>query len=196
MVTHFQPLCRMKIYIKYMVSARCKMVVKSALDDMHLHYGSVNLGEVEVFEDLSLEQRATLKEVLMAAGLDLMEDKKAILVERVKQVIIEMVHYAEERPKCNFSDHLSTTLQYDYTYLSNLFSEVKGITIEHYIIAHRIERVKELILYDEMNLTEIAEKLNYSSVGHLSNQFKKVTGLTPSFFKKMRLARTINLHDM
>jgi len=172
------------------------MVVKSALDDMNLHYGNISLGEVDVQEQLTAEQRATLKAALQVSGLDLMEDKKAILVERVKQVIIEMVHYADEQPKVNFSDYLTSKLHYDYTYLSNLFSEVKGITIEHYIIAHRIEKVKELILYDEMNLTEIAEKMNYSSVGHLSNQFKKVTGLTPSYFKKMRLSRTTNLHDM
>jgi AraC-like DNA-binding protein len=115
-----------------------------------------------------------------------MDDKKAILIERIKNVIIEMVHYADEPPKTNFSDYLAEKLDYDYTYLSNLFSEVTGITIEHYIIAHKIERVKELLLYDELNLTEISYRLNYSSVAHLSHQFKKVTGLTPSYFKLLK----------
>ncbi|MCF8256383.1 MAG: AraC family transcriptional regulator [Flavobacteriales bacterium] len=186
----------MKLYIKYMVSIRCKMVVKSELDRLGLRYGEVRLGEVEVFGDLTPEQRLQLLTALAASGLQLMDDHKAILVERVKQVVIEMVHYSEERPKCNFSDHLSKQLNYDYTYLSSLFSEVKGITIERYIIAHKIERVKELILYDELNITEIAQKMNYSSVAHLSNQFKKVTGLTPSFFKKMKIRRTGSLDDM
>lgn len=172
------------------------MVLTSELDRLGLNYGAVNLGEVDVQQELNVQQLDILRRRLHSAGLELMEDRKAILVEKVKQVIIEMVHYAEERPKTNFSDYLSETLNYDYTYLSNLFSEVKGITIEHYIIAHRIERVKELLLYDELNLTEIAQKLNYSSVAHLSNQFKKVTGLTPSFFKKMKQVRTFNLNDM
>lgn len=186
----------MIIYIKYMVSARCQMAVGSALAAMELHYGTIGLGEVEILEKLNVEQWATLKKALQESGLELMDDRKAILVERIKQVIIAMVHYAEEQPKTNFSDYLSEKLHYDYTYLSNLFSDVKGITIERYIIAHRIERVKELILYNEMNFTEIAQLLKYSSVCHLSNQFKQVTGLTPSLFKKMKLGRTENLDDV
>lgn len=125
-----------------------------------------------------------------------MEDKKSMLIEKIKIVITEMIHYNDELPKVNFSEYLSTIMGYDYTYLSNIFSEVKGITIEHYIIAHKIERVKELILYDELNLTEISYKLNYCSVSHLSTQFKKVTGLTPSYFKKLKEKKRISLENM
>src|SRR5579862_3648406 len=118
-----------------------------------------------------------------------MDDKKAMLIEKIRNVIVEMVHYSDDVPRVNFSDYLSEKLNYDYTYLANLFSEVTGITIEHFIIAHKIERVKELLLYDELNLTQISYKLNYSSVAHVSNQFKKVTGLTPTFFKKLKQKR-------
>ncbi len=176
----------MKLFIKYMVSLRCKMVVKSELDKLGLHYLRVELGEVNIMEDITPEQHDQLKAGLLKSGLELMDDKKAILIERIKNLIVEMVHYAEDRPKTNFSDFLSEKLDYDYTYLANLFSEVTGITIEHYIIAHKIERVKELLLYNELTLTEISYMLNYSSVAHLSNQFKKVTGLTPSFFRQLK----------
>jgi AraC-like DNA-binding protein len=128
--------------------------------------------------------------------LKLLDDKKSILIEKIKNVIIEMVHYADELPKQNFSDYISEKLGYDYTYLANTFSEVKGITIQHYIINHKIEKAKELLLYDELNLTEIAYKLNYSSVAHLSNQFKKVTGLSPSFYKQLGQKRKQNLEDI
>ncbi len=186
----------MKLYIKYMVSIRCKMMVREELNKLGLHFGAIELGSVEIQEDLTQEERDVLKKSLLALGLELMDDKRAILVEKVKNVIIEMVHYEAERPKTNFSDYLTDKLNYDYTYLANLFSEVTGTTIEHYIIAHKIERVKELIVYDEMNLTEIAFKLNYSSVAHLSNQFKKVTGLTPSFFKKLKQKKHSTGDDM
>ncbi|MDD2488823.1 MAG: AraC family transcriptional regulator [Bacteroidales bacterium] len=186
----------MKLYIKYMVSIRCKMVVKSELDKLGLHYSVVNLGEVNIYETITEEQRSILKAALLKTGLELMDDKKAMLVEKIKNIIIEMVHYLEEVPKTNFSDFLSLKLNYDYTYLANLFSEVTGITVEHYIINHKIERVKELLIYDELNLTEISYKLNYSSVAHLSNQFKKVTGLTPSFFKKLKDKRRNSLEDV
>src|SRR5579863_9308014 len=176
----------MKLYIKYMVSLRCKMIVKSELDKLGLHYGAVELGEVEVKEMITDTQRQQLKNALLKTGLELMNDKKTMLIEKIKNVIVEMVHYADERPKANFSDYLTEKLHYDYTYLANLFSEVTGITIEHYIIAHKIERAKELLIYDELSLTQISYKLNYSSVAHLSNQFKKVTGLTPTFFKHLK----------
>jgi AraC-like DNA-binding protein len=179
-----------------MVSIRCKMVVKSELDKLGLHYGVVDLGEVHVDEDISEEQRDELKVSLMRSGLELMDDKKAILVEKIKNVIVEMVHYEDELPKTNFSDYLSERLNYNYTYLANLFSETKGITIEHFMILHKIERVKELILYDELNLSEIAWKLHYSSVAHLSHQFKKITGLTPSFFKSLREKRHETLENV
>jgi len=178
----------MKIYIKYMVSLRCKMVVKEELKKLGLHFIVVDLGEIEIMEDISEDQRENLKTALLDSGLELMDDKKkkAVLIEKVKSVIIEMVHYADELPKINYSDYISEKLKYDYTYLSNLFSEVKGITIQQFIIIHKIERVKELLLYDELNLTEISYRMQYSSVAHLSNQFKKITGLTPSEFRHLK----------
>jgi AraC-like DNA-binding protein len=146
----------------------------------------VELGEIDVMEDLSLSQREELKKELLVSGLELMDDKRAVLIEKIKNVIIEMVHYTDELPNVNYSDYISEKLHHDYTYLSNIFSEVKGITIQQFIIVHKIERAKELLLYNELNLTEISYKLNYSSVAHLSNQFKKVTGLTPSHFKQLK----------
>jgi len=186
----------MKIFIKNMVSLRCKMLLKAELDKLNIAYKNVELGEAEVEGGLSDKQKLKLKTVLAKSGLELMDDKKAMLVEKIKRVIIEMVHYADEFPGINFSVFLSEKLNHNYTYLSNLFSEVKGTTIEHFIILHKIERVKELIVYDELNLTEIAFKLNYSSVAHLSNQFKKITGLTPTFFKKLKNYRRSPLEDM
>jgi AraC-like DNA-binding protein len=187
---------QMKLYIKYMVSLRCKMAVKEALKKLGLHFVHVDLGAIELLEELSAEQRAQLNAMLRKSGLELMDDKKAILIEKIKNEIVEMVHNAETPLKTNFSVHLAEKLQYDYTYLSNLFSEVVGTTIEHFIIAHKIERVKELILYDELNLTEISYLLNYSSVAHLSNQFKKVTGLTPSHFKTLKIKRLGGLESI
>lgn len=169
-----------------MVSLRCKMVVKEELINLGLHYMNISLGEVEIMENLTQKQHDDLKLALHQSGLELMDDKKSMLIEKIKNVIVEMVHYTDEIPKVNFSDYLQEKLHYDYTYLANLFSETEGITIEHYIMNHKIERVKELIIYDEESLTEIAAKLHYSSVAHLSNQFKKVTGLTPSFFKSLK----------
>ena len=179
----------MKLFIKYMVSTRCKMVVKEELKKIGLHFIFVDLGEIEIMENITDEKRVLLKKGLLNSGLELMEDKKAILIEKIKNVIIEMVHYSDEIPKVNYSDYISEKLNHDYTYLSNIFSEVKGMTIQQFIINHKIERAKELLLYDEYNLTEISYKLNYSSVAHLSNQFKKVTGLTPSHFKKLKEKR-------
>jgi AraC-like DNA-binding protein len=169
-----------------MVSNRCKLAVKEALKSLRLHFIMVDLGEVEIMEDISPDQREQLKIALFKSGLELMDDKRAILIEKIKNTIIEMVHYTDTLIKTNFSDFLSKKLSYDYTYLANLFSEVQGTTIEHFIISHKIERIKELIIYDELNITEIAFKMNYSSVAHLSNQFKKVTGLSPSHFKQMK----------
>lgn len=179
----------MKLYIKYMVSIRCKMVVKAELEKLGLNHLVVDFGEVEITDSISADKREQLKNALLKSGLELMDDKKAILIEKIKSVIIEMVHYDDDKPKTNFSDYLTEKLSYDYTYLANLFSEVTGVTIEYFIIAHKIERVKELLIYDELNLTEISYKLNYSSVAHLSTQFKKVTGLTPSFYKQLKKKR-------
>jgi AraC-like DNA-binding protein len=179
-----------------MVSIRCKMLVKAELERLRLHYSTVELGEVEIIENITPEQRELLNRSLKKAGLELMDDKKAMLVEKIKNVIIEMIHYTDEPPLTKYSVYLSEKLNYDYTYLANLFSEVRGITIEHFIIIHKIERVKELLVYDDLNLTEIADKLHYSSVGHLSNQFKKTTGLTPSHFKKLKEKRRNNLDNL
>lgn len=186
----------MKLYIKYMVCIRCKMVVKSELEKLGLNYAKVDLGEADIRGQITPEQREHLKAALLKSGLELMDDHKAIMIERIKAVIVEMVHYAEETPKTNFSDYLSEKLQYDYTYLANLFSETTGITIQNYIIAHKIERVKELLLYEELTLTEISYRLDYSSVAHLSNQFKKVTGLTPTFFKQLKHKRRNPLNNV
>jgi AraC-like DNA-binding protein len=186
----------MKLYIKYMVSLRCKMIVKEELAKLGIRYVIVDLGMVEILEEVTDIQRDLLKESLLRSGLELLDDKKSILIEKIKNVITEMIHYTEEAPKLNYSDYLSEKLNYDYTYLSNIFSEVKGITIQQFIIMHKIERVKELLLYDELNLTEISHKLHYSSVAHLSNQFKKVTGLSPSFYKKLKQMRKGNLENL
>jgi len=172
------------------------MVVKAELKKLGLHYSIVDLGMVEIYEDLTPEQWQELKLNLLRSGLELLDDKKSILIEKIKSVIIEMIHYSEELPKINYSNHISETLDHDYTYLSNTFSEVKGITIQQYIIYHKIERVKELLLYDELTLTEISYRMQYSSVAHLSNQFKKVTGLSPTFYKQLKQKRKGNLENL
>lgn len=180
-----------------MVSIRCKMAVKAALENMGLHYRSVELGEIDVKEELDAEQLLKLKKLLLVSSLLLMDDKKAMLIEKIKNVVAEMIHYNEELPTINFSDYLAEKLHQDYAHMTSLFSEVTGTTIEHFIIAHKIEKVKELLLYDELNLTEISYKLKYSSVAHLSNQFKKVTGLTPTYFKNLKEHRKrIQLEDL
>lgn len=179
-----------------MVSLRCKMLVKEVLKELQLHDHSIKLGEVEILEEITNAQRELIKIALLKSGLELMDDKRAMLIERIKNVIVEMIHYSDELPEKNFSKYLSDTLHYDYTYLSNLFSDTEGTTIEHFIINHKIEKVKELIIYDELNLTEIAWKLHYSSVAHLSNQFKKITGLTPSFFKALKHKKRSNLENL
>ncbi|MBC7605572.1 MAG: helix-turn-helix transcriptional regulator [Burkholderiales bacterium] len=167
-----------------MVSNRCKMLVREELKKLGLHFMVVDLGEVDIMEDLSLGQVEQLKLSLREAGLELMDNKKAMIIEKIKNLIIEKVHHCEEIMKINFSTYLSEKIGHDYNYLSNLFSEIQGTTIEKFIIAHKIERIKELMLYGELNITEIAWTMNYSSVAHLSAQFKKVTGLSPSHFKK------------
>jgi AraC-like DNA-binding protein len=179
-----------------MVSNRCKMAVKEELKKLGLHFIVVDLGEVEIMENITAEQREQLKIALINSGLELMDDKRAVLIEKIKNVIIEMVHHSDEIIKVNFSDYLSKALNYDYTYLANLFSEVQGTSIEQFLISHKIERIKELIIYDELSITEIAWKMNYSSVAHLSNQFKKVTGLSPSHFKQMKDKRRSPIEEI
>ncbi|WP_051957056.1 MULTISPECIES: helix-turn-helix domain-containing protein [Chryseobacterium] len=186
----------MKLYIKYMVSLRCKMVVHQELEKLGIKNAVVDLGLVEILDDISVKQRLMLKENLLKTGLELLDDKKSILIEKIKNTVTEMIHHSESLPKENFSDYISKKLGYDYTYLANTFSEVKGITLQHFIIINKIEKVKELLLYDELNLTEISYKLNYSSAAHLSNQFKKITGLSPSFYKQLKHKRLKNLEDI
>ena len=171
-------------------------MVTDELKKLGLQYTVVDLGMVEIIQDISEEQRSILRKNLLKSGLELLDDKRSILIERIKNLIVEMIHYSDQLPLLNYSEYISNKLEYDYTYLSNMFSEVKGTTIQQFIILHKIERVKELLLYDELNLTEIAYKLHYSSVAHLSNQFKKVTGLSPSFFKKLKKKRSGNLENM
>jgi AraC-like DNA-binding protein len=169
-----------------MISNRCKLAVKEELTKLGFHFILADLGEVEIMEELTTEQRIQLQLGLNSAGLELMDNKKAILIEKIINIITEMIHHTDELPKSNFSDYISEKLNYDYTYLSNLFTEVKGVNIRQFIISHKIERVKELLFYEELNLTEIAYKMHYSSVAHLSNQFKKITGLTPSDYKHLK----------
>ena len=179
-----------------MVSIRCKMLVRSELEKLGLHIRTVELGEADIEEDISAATWEELHQRLKKSGIELMDDKKSILIEKIKKVVIELVHYSEEPLTINFSEYLSQKLSHNYTYLANLFSESQGITIEHFLIVHRIERVKELLIYDELNISEIAYKMHYSSTAHLSNQFKKITGLTPSFFKGLRDKKRTALEDI
>jgi len=179
-----------------MVSNRCKMAVKEELKKLGLHFIVVDLGEVEIMENLSVDKRELVKNALFKAGFELIDDKRAVLIERIKNTIIEMVHHTDDLIKTNFSVFLSEKLSHDYTYLANLFSEVQGTTIEQFIISHKVERIKELIIYGEENITEIAWRMNYSSVAHLSNQFKKATGLSPSHFKQLKDKRRSPIEDV
>lgn len=179
-----------------MVCIRCKMVVKDELTKLGLKYITVELGEAELLEVISPDQREQVRAALLKSGLELMDDKKSVLIQKIKTIIIELVHYSEEPLSVNLSEYLSQKLQHDYTYLANLFTEVQGTTIEKFLISHKIERVKELLVYDELTLTEIAYKMHYSSVAHLCTQFKKVTGLTPSHFKLLKNKRRSMLEDL
>jgi AraC-like DNA-binding protein len=172
------------------------MAVKEELKKLGLHFIVIDLGEVKIKETISNEKRALLKINLHHSGLELMDDRKAMLIEKIKTIVIEMVHHSDEIIKVNFSDYLSSKMNHDYTYLSNLFSEAEGSTIEHFIISHKIERIKELIIYGEHNITEIAWKMGYSSVAHLSSQFKKVTGFSPSIFKQLKDKRRCPIEDI
>jgi AraC-like DNA-binding protein len=179
-----------------MVSIRCKMIMRAELHELGLYSFTISLGEVEIMEDITAEQVKQLNTALLRSGLEIMNDKRAILIEKTKAVVIEMVHYLDESPDVNFSTYLSEKLNYSYTYLANIFSEAEGTTIEKFVIAHKIEKVKELIIYDELTLTEIAHKLHYCSVQHLSTQFKKVTGLTPTFFKSLKYKKRNTLENL
>ncbi|MBL0315818.1 MAG: AraC family transcriptional regulator [Flavobacteriales bacterium] len=178
-----------------MVSRRCKLLVEDELKRVGIYGAKVDLGVVDLIFPLSKVQHDALQKRLHDVGLELLDDKKSILVEQIKKLVIEMVHYTEDVPIVNNSDFMAERLGYNYTYLSNLFSEVKGITIQHFYILHKIERAKEFLIYNDFSLTEIAFRLNYSSVAHLSNQFKKITGLTPTFFKHLKDPQRSLLED-
>ena len=179
-----------------MVSIRCKTVVREELEKLGLHFTRIELGEAEILESLSEDQRDQVKATLLKSGLELLDGRKRVLVQKIKNLIIEAVHHSEEPLPGKLSAHLSQHLNLDYTYLANVFSEVQGMTIEKFFISHKIERVKELLSYNDLTLTEIADKLHYSSVAHLSTQFKKVTGLTPSYFKQLKEKRRNMLENM
>ncbi|MDD4921115.1 MAG: AraC family transcriptional regulator [Bacteroidales bacterium] len=185
----------MKLYIKYMVSSRCKTAVKEALRNLGLHYVFVDLGEVDIMEDISTEQSEQLKMDLRESGLELMDDKRGVLIEKIKTIVMEMVYHSDGNLKINLPDYLHEKLDRDYTSMAALFSEVQGITIGQFLIFHKIERIKELMIYSEINMTELAWKMNYSSVAHLSNQFKKVTGLTPSHFRQLGKMRQCSIDE-
>lgn len=186
----------MKLQIKSMVSLRCKMMVEQELQKLGLHCTKVELGEVEIVEDISIELHKKLKTALSNLGLELIEDDKNILIERIKKVVIEMIHYTDELPRVNYSNYISKKLGYNYTYLANIFSKVKGIPIQQYIIFHKIEKVKELLSYNELSLSEISFQLQYSSLAHLCNQFKKITGCTPTDYKLLKEKRTVGLENI
>lgn len=186
----------MKLYIKNMVCSRCKMVVKDVLEKEGLHTRNVELGEVEVENEPAKEQLIRVRESLKNFGFELIDGKKSRVIEKIKNAIVEMVHHSETNPEVNLSTFIAEKLNLDYRYVSSLFSEVEGTTIEKYFISQRIEKVKELLVYDELSLSEIADKLGYSSVSYLSNQFKKMTGLTPTFYKGLKDHKRKNIEDL
>lgn len=186
----------MRLFFKNMVSNQCKLFVKSELEKLGFHVTEVELCEVEIDGSLCKGKINLLNSVLKKSGIALIDDNKSILVEKIKMIIIELIHYSEKQIKTNLSIYLSEKLHYDYTYLANLFSENQGISIERFLLTHRIEKAKELLVYDELNITEIAERLHYSSVGHLSNQFRKITGLAPSQYKRLKIKRRNPLESL
>jgi AraC-like DNA-binding protein len=179
-----------------MVCIRCRIVVENELKKLELDHTSVQLGEAEVSENITAEQHDHFRVALLKWGLELMVDKKSVLISKIKNIIIELVHYSDSSLTIKLSELLSQKLGHDYTYLANLFSEVQGSTIEKFYIAHKIERVKELLLYDELNLTEISHLMHYSSVSHLSSQFKKVSGFTPFQFRQLKNKKRKMLEDV
>ncbi|MFD0794131.1 AraC family transcriptional regulator [Mucilaginibacter litoreus] len=186
----------MKIYIKNMVCSRCKMVVKTELEKLGLHPVSVELGEVELSEEPAKAIINQLDQNLKQLGFEIIDDRKSRIIEQIKNTIVTLTHHSNELPQVNLSDYLAQQLNYDYGYLSNLFSEVEGGTIEKYFISQKIEKVKELMMYDELTLSQIANELGYSSVAHLSAQFKKQTGLTPTFYKSLRENKRRNIEEL
>ena len=192
---HFQLLI-MKLLIQNMVSLRSKLLVKAELDKKQIPYHSIELGEVILQRNILPQERDDLNNALMPSGLEIMDDKNTMIIEKIKNIVVEMIHYTDELPRENFSAYLSSKMNMNYQKLSDLFSKTKGITIEHFIILHKIEKIKELIIYDKLSMNEISFKMHYSSTSHLSNQFKKVTGLTPTFFKNLQKRNRKNLEDL
>ncbi len=186
----------MKIYIKNMACESCKLVVKEALKELDIIPVKVDLGEIETKEDMTDDEKLKLNSKIKKAGLELLEKKQGVLIEKIRKVMIEYVYKSDEKPNVKFSVLLSEKLNHSYTYLANFFSEVEATTIEQYIIALKIERIKELIIFGEHTFSEIAYKLHYSSIAHLSSQFKKVTGLTPSHFKALKEKRRITIQNI
>jgi YesN/AraC family two-component response regulator len=179
-----------------MVCNRCKAAVRNELEKVSLSPVSIELGEVTLAAAPTPEQYAQLNQALKTLGFEIIDDRKSRIIEQIRNTIIDLVHHADEEPAVNLSVLLSAKLNYDYNYLSNIFSEVEGITIEKYLIAQKIEKVKELMMYDELSLSQIADRLGYSSVAYLSNQFKKQTGLSPSFYKSMKQNHRRNLDEV
>lgn len=184
------------LFVKNMVCNRCIMVVQNELEKLGLEFSNIKLGEVTLAKELTVTERTLLEQELVALGFEVIDDKKSRIIEKIKNIIIDLVHHQDNDTKNNLSDILSEKINHDYNYLSNLFSEVEGTTIEKYFIAQKIEKIKELLVYDELSLSEIALRLNYSSVAYLSNQFKKVTGLTPSYFKQIRAEKRKPLDEV
>ena len=179
-----------------MVCSRCKMVVKSEFEKLGLHTISVELGEVELQEAITENQKKILLQNLQALGFDLIDDKKSKTIEKIKNLIVDLVHHKNNELKVNLSDYLAENLNQDYNSLSNLFSEIEHTTIEKYFISQKIEKVKELLIYNELSLSEIADILNYSNVAHLSNQFKKITGFTPTHFRQLKDKKRIQIENL
>ena len=179
-----------------MVCGRCKMVVKSELDKLGLQTIAVELGEVELQDNITDSQKELLLKNLQALGFDLIDDKKSKTIEKIKNLIVDLVHHKNNELKVNLSDYLVENLNQDYSTLSNLFSEIENTTIEKYFISQKIEKVKELLIYNELSLSEIADMLNYSNVAHLSNQFKKITGFTPTYFKQLKDKKRIQIENL
>jgi AraC-like DNA-binding protein len=185
----------MTLFFKYMASLRCIILVKEELEKTGLHYKTVHIGEAEIEEDISAAQWHELDIALKKSGIELIGDKKSVLIGKIKSAVIELVHYSEEPLNIKFSTYLSQKLNHSYTDLANLFSESQGITLMHFYVMHKIERVKELLVYDQLNITAIAWKLGYNSASHLSKQFKNITGLTPSFFKSLKIKKIQIVQD-
>lgn len=179
-----------------MVCGRCKMVVKSEFEKLGLHTTSVELGEVELQDPITGSQKEILLKNLQTLGFDFIDDKKSKTIEKIKNLIVDLVHHKNNDLKVNLSDYLVENLNQDYSTLSNLFSEVENTTIEKYFISQKIEKVKELLIYNELSLSEIADMLNYSNVAHLSNQFKKITGFTPTYFKQLKDKKRIQIENL